>query len=340
MSRDLFLIVFEFCQKNKLLKENSTIILGFSGGPDSLFLLYFFLSLRTKLNLNLVCAHLDHQWRLESGQDAQFCSEIARVHDVEFRLGRAQDLSSELKFDGSKEELGRRMRREFLESLAREYAHKHSDVYIALGHHKQDQQENFFIRLIRGTTLSGLIGMRPKQNYYIRPLLNTSKSDILNYLELNGIAYLTDPTNESFDFLRNRIRHNLLPPLRECDSRFDANFFRTLSYLTDAEDELVSLTNNYLDTFIVQSSEKKFSNSFTFGLNFKSLFTLSAYMQKRVLLQWLIKNSVSFTPQEKFLEEILRFLHQIKSSSHQIHHDWKLVKEGDIVFVEKNKFEF
>ena len=116
---------------------------------------------------------------------------------------------------GSQEDRGRRLRRTFLEKIAKE----HSADAIALGHHQDDQQETFFLRLIRGASITGLAGMKPRHGLYIRPLLDCKKESILTYLRTEGLSFLHDSTNEDDSFLRNGIRLNVLPALRSCDGQ-------------------------------------------------------------------------------------------------------------------------
>src|SRR5206468_2553566 len=92
------------------------------------------------------------------------------------------------------------------------------------------------------TSLTGLCGMRPKSGVFIRPLLEINKDDIIAYLKQNNIPYLTDPSNESPEFLRNRIRATVLPALKACDKRFYNNFLTTIHRLQETEDYLHALT--------------------------------------------------------------------------------------------------
>ena len=303
-------------------------MLGLSGGPDSLFLLHILSSLRQgyggqgsphkKGTISLIAAHLDHQWREHSHKDVQFCLEATQALGIPFIVGKRSELATEKKWNGSLEELGRTMRRQFLTKVAKE----HNANLIALGHHAQDQQETFFIRLMRGASLTGLTAMRPKQGIYIRPLLQTNKKDIVAYLEQNNIAYLTDPTNASPEFLRNRIRNNVLPALQQCDSRFDHNFLETLNRL--------QTTENYLNDHTQELFEgcARIENNFLW-LNINQLLKFHAIMQQRIIMEWLVHARVPFTPTEKFLHEIIRFCKQPGSKTHNMHQDWMLVKNKE-----------
>src|SRR3990172_10012376 len=219
---------------------------------------------------------------------------------------KISDLSLSFKFEGSKEELGRKARRSFLERIAQECQ---ADV-IALAHHAQDQQETFFIRLIRGATLSGLTAMKPKQDLYIRPLLETNKEDIIAYLHEHKIPYLTDPSNESPEFLRNRIRLTVLPALKQCDKRFDKNFLATLHRLQETESFLEEITQQALDHITTEENGVLY-------LAIQEFFNLHTILQKRIILTWLCQEKVPFTPTETFFDEIIRFFRQPGSKTHR-----------------------
>ncbi len=317
-----------FIKKYNLIEPNSTIVLGFSGGPDSVFLLHLLTQLRTEYNLNIIAAHLDHEWRPDSHKDAEFCAVMAKELNVTCVLQKMSELTIPFKFEGSKEEFGRKARRLFLEKVLKE----HNADAIALAHHLQDQEETFFIRLIRGTTLSGLCAMRPKAGLYIRPLLETNKPDILDYLNAHNISYLTDPSNVLETFLRNRIRKKVIPALQECDERFDKNFLRTLYSLQDADDFLQKQTEKIFGD-ITKTVDGRLTLTIT------QLFEQEPYMQNRLIMHWLIFEKVSFVPTETFLDEIKRFLRQPESKEHRIHRDWSLVKEKKYVFIKKFKNE-
>jgi len=321
----MFSKIISFIDKYKLIPPESSIIIGLSGGPDSIFLLHLLHSLQKERNLKLIAAHLDHEWRLDSAKDVEFCREATKKLGIEFACAKISELGLDLKFEGSQEELARRYRRYFLEQIKKKY---NADL-IALGQHLQDQEETFFIRLIRGTTLSGLIGIKPQQGVYVRPLLETNKKDILDYLDKNKIAYLTDPTNVEESFLRNRIRLKVLPALQECDNRFNQNFLRTLHNLQETEAFLTKLTEK---TFEEISEEK----DGTFYIDLNSFFNLDPFLQPRILMHWLIQQQVPFVPTEKFLDEIMRYLKEGKQKEHQIHETWSIKKEKNKVYLETN----
>jgi tRNA(Ile)-lysidine synthase len=313
----------QFIKRHQLLPPGSKIILGLSGGPDSVFLLHLLALLHKEKLINLHVAHLDHQWRTDSHQDLLFCENIAKELGIPFTSSTITALTP-TKWTGSQEEQGRIMRRQFLQKVC-----ENEDAnFIALAHHLQDQEETFFIRLIRGTSLAGLTAMKPKQGLYIRPLLETNKKDILTYLHDNKIAYLNDSSNESSQFLRNRIRHTVLPALQTCDDRFDNNFLITLNRLQDTESFLHQLV---LKTFAEITDQ---SNGQTAIIITKFLAQHSV-MRYRILIHWLTQEKVPFHPTQKFLDEIGRFLLHGQQPTHQLHEMWHVEKKKNKAVIKK-----
>lgn len=307
--------IFDFCQEQNLICPESTIIVGLSGGPDSVFLLHYLASLRQELNLTLIAAHLDHGWRAESAQDAQFCQELADSYQIPLIVRSLKDAPADFKFNGSKEELGRKARRAFFEQVAQE----HHAQAIALAHHADDQMETFIMRLIRGASLTGLAGIKSKDGLYIRPLLSVSKNEILDYLHENNILYVIDASNQSDEYLRNRIRNSVIPALKTCDNRFEKNFAATHAKLVETEEFLQELCAAQLQEM---SDENK-------SLNIRKLLALHSAIRNRVLINWLIAHKVPFTPSQGLLDEIVRFLENTKAHRHTLYEKWQLAKKGN-----------
>ncbi len=317
-----FSTITSFIEKHNLIKNDNTIIIGFSGGPDSLFLLHLLVQLRSIKHLKLITAHLDHEWRETSRDEVAFCQTIAGKLNVPFVTARISELAFDKKPSGSQEELGRRARRFFLETVR----DKHNANSIALAHHLDDQEETFFIRLIRGSTIAGLACMKPRNDYYVRPLLEIRKYDILTYLENNGITYITDPSNISESHLRTRIRKHVIPALRQSDNRFDANFQRTLHHIQEADSFINIITKE-----IFSQTATLYEN--TWHINLTAFFKLHPFLQRRIIMHWLITDNVLFVPTESFLDEILRFLKQPGSKEHIIHIAWSIVKSKGSVYI-------
>jgi len=301
---------------HNLLNQNDTIIIGLSGGPDSVFLLHMLVALRAEYNLTLIAAHLNHEWRKEADEEEALCAQIAQQHAIPFFSAKISQLKHTIKQSGSKEEYARKIRRFFLEKVL----HERHAQHIALGHHAQDQQETFFIRLIRGTSLTGLTSMKPKHGLYIRPLLETNKNDILAWLTTHNISYAIDSSNESSDFLRNRIRSSVLPALHECDKRFDANFLSTLQHLQEDDEYLMRITHQLFDTITTVINNNR-------SIDLKKFFAADKALYYRLIIHWFITEKVPFQPTQTFLDEIIRFLESPRGGTHTLHASWRIVKK-------------
>lgn len=313
-----------FIQKHNLIKQDQVIIVGLSGGPDSVFLLHYLHARKQELNLTLIAAHLDHQWRTSSAQDAALCQDLCNKLGITLESKKISDLNYTLKVTGSKEQDARNARRFFFAQLLKQYnAHA-----IALAHHQDDQAETFFIRLVRAASVTGLACMWPKSGPYVRPLLAVSKQEILEWLKGHSITYALDPTNTSNDYLRNHIRNELLPMFKTIDTRFALNMQKTIGHLQQTEAFLEQLTAT---TFATLAHYDDANHCYI--INKAALLTQEQFMQNRLIMYWLISERVALPASTSFLDEIVRFLRQPGSKEHTIHHKWRIVKQKNICYV-------
>ena len=313
-----------FCSHHALIPQKAKIVLGLSGGPDSMMLLHYLSAKQASGDINLIAAHLDHEWRTNSHNDVEFCREQTRHVGIDLMTAKASELPVKPKFNGSKEDLGRLLRRHFLQTIKQQEGAN----LIAMAHHMQDQQETFFIRMVRGSSLTGLTAMQPSQGDYIRPLLETNRADIIAYLNNNQIPYLTDPSNESDLYLRNRIRNKVLPVLRTIDNRFDQNFARTLTQLKETDEFLKELTAENLASISFNLDDK-------LSLYTKKFNLLHLVLKKRIVIAWLIHEQVPFTPSEHFLNEIINFMAKPEGKVHQLHQTWAINKKQSMATIIK-----
>ena len=188
-----------------------TLVAALSGGADSVALLHALVELG---RFRVVAAHLDHGLRAGSAADAAFCRRLCRSLGVPIRVGRADVRARAARDGGGIEEAARLERRAFLEAVrAREDA-----PWIVLAHTRDDQAETVLLRLLRGSGSAGLGAMRARAGRLLRPMLEVSRRDVLDHLRAHGLAWREDPSNADPAFLRNRVRHELIPYL---ESRFN-----------------------------------------------------------------------------------------------------------------------
>jgi len=308
---------FNFLEKLNL--NHQTIVIGLSGGPDSVALLHLLNVYQKDFNYTLIAAHLDHQWRANSGQDALFCENLCSELGIKLVTGKGNDFKLEQPYNGSQEELGRNLRRAFLEQVVQNYHAK----YIMLAHHLDDQIETFLIRLIRGTSLSGLGCMQEHNEPYLRPLLNFTKDQILNYLTQHNLNYVIDQTNDSPVYLRNRIR-KLVPELENIDPRFKNNFASSLTKIQEA--------NSFINKLVL---EKLNQININHNLELNLFKSLDFFLQKEILLHWLYAHQVKFAISESLIDEILRFLLSPRGGKHQINPDFAISKKQNLAQIIK-----
>src|SRR3984885_1469947 len=190
--------------------RGASILVGLSGGADSVALTCALLELREAMTLRIVAAHLNHRIRgAESDRDEQFVRAMCARLGVELIVERADGLDASTS-SANLEERARDARREFLLRVAdRVQAH-----FVALGHHRDDQAETVLMRLMRGSGAAGMAAMAEHgPERLIRPMLSISRAEVREYLEACAIPFVEDSLNSSRDFLRNRIRGELLPML-------------------------------------------------------------------------------------------------------------------------------
>ena len=202
--------VFAYLRQWNMVKPGDTVLVGFSGGADSTALLQLLWNYGKRIPLQLEAVHVNHGIRgAEALRDQQFCEQFCQERNISFTVVQ-EDVPAQAARDGlSLEEAGRNARRRVFEHLAE----KCQASVIALAHHQRDQAETMLFRLMRGTGLRGLCGMRPVNGNYIRPLLCVDRPQIEQYLLEEGIRWVEDGTNQELDYTRNQIRHGLLAPM-------------------------------------------------------------------------------------------------------------------------------
>ena len=211
--------------------RGETLVVGLSGGADSVALTAALASLRRRRGFEVVAAHLDHGLRAGSGEDAAFCHELCASLGLTLRGGSARVRERARREKGGVEAAARRERYSFLRRVSEDEAAS----AIAVAHTRDDQAETLLLRLLRGSGSSGLAAMRPRSGALLRPLLAVSRRDVLAYLAERGLAWRDDPSNLDLGYARNRVRHELLPYLEQ---RFNPRVREALARAADlAADE-------------------------------------------------------------------------------------------------------
>jgi tRNA(Ile)-lysidine synthase len=243
--------MFDFTKKYSipfdLIEGGDKLIIGLSGGPDSVFLTYLLHSLREDKNLSLRAAHLNYKLRgQESDLDESFCRELAENLDIPIDV-KICDLSPLKKSPGNIQAIAREERLSFYNHLLRQYGFDK----IALGHTLDDNSETVLGNIIRGCGLSGLSGIAFRSGNIIRPLLKIAKAEITSLLDQNGISYRIDSSNLGTDYMRNKIRNILIPAIRDdFNPRFDQALFRLSRFADEVDEFLVAEAERFIDDHV------------------------------------------------------------------------------------------
>ncbi len=240
--------VKNFIQQNHLLPPKAKIIVGLSGGADSIALLH----LLHQAEYSCIAAHCNFQLRgEESLRDERFCTFFAHSLEILFEKITFDTRTYSLNHRISIEMAARELRYTWFEELRLKY---NADA-IAVAHHKDDSIETVLLNLIRGTGIHGLTGIHPKSKHIIRPLLCIDKKEILHYAKENNLNYVTDSTNLESEYIRNKIRLQIIPMLQEINpsvsnaiERTANNLFHTVKIYDDSIKKGINNVVSHNDT--------------------------------------------------------------------------------------------
>lgn len=263
--------VLEAIEKFSLLGDRKTVTVALSGGADSVAMLYCLLSLKDRLGITVKAAHLNHLIRGEEAfRDEDFVKNLCEKLSVELTVKR-EDIPLIAKQKGLSTELAaREVRYEFLREVA-------GDGVVATAHTASDNLETVLFNLTRGSGIDGLSGIPPKRDIFIRPIILCTRDMVEGYCEEHNISYVTDSTNLSDDYTRNKIRHNIVPVLKDINPSVETAVLRTSVNLR--EDAFV--LENEADEFLKQNltSQNK--------LSLKGFENLETAVGKRVIKKFI-----------------------------------------------------
>ena len=226
-------IVLNTIKKYNLIQDEDKIILGVSGGPDSMSMLNILNEIKNekKYNFEIIVAHVNHQIREEANDDEEYVEEYCIKNQIKYYIKRIDVKKYANNNKMGLEEAGRNLRYEFFdEILKKENANK-----IAIAHNKNDKIETIIMNELRGTGIAGLKGIEPiRENKYIRPIIECQRDLIEKYCEENGLNPRIDKTNFINDCTRNKIRNVVLPYIKQ---EFNPNIIETIDRLSEGMNE-------------------------------------------------------------------------------------------------------
>ena len=287
----LFREILNINKKYNLIENNDIIVVGFSGGPDSVFLVEMLKKLQHFFNFKIYLVHINHLLRGEDADsDENFSFEYAKKNNLEIFIKRIPIKEIAKEIGKTLEEVGREERYKFFSEIYE----KVGATKIATAHNKDDQIETFLFRLIRGTSLQGLEGIKIKNNNVIRPISEIYKKDILEYLNKNEIQYKIDKTNFENEFTRNSIRLDLIPFIEErYNIKFKDKIFSlikeirennqnnslNLSDYTDSENRIILEKTKFLSNFDKKNLLSLFLNKKNIEVNRNKIDEISSLIK-------------------------------------------------------------
>lgn len=251
-----------------LFDTGDTVTVAVSGGADSMALLSALIELRKTLGINVSAAHFNHKIRGEEAKrDQQFVENYCKENEITLFLGshdvptfaRENNLSLEL--------AARKLRYEFFEGIETDY--------VATAHTSSDNLETVVLNLTRGTALSGVCGIPFKRGKFVRPLLLCTRDEIEDYCRQRALPYITDSTNLCDDYTRNKIRHNIVPLLKEINPSAENAVIRASISLREDED--------FIDCIAKQEYDARYSNCILSVAQFNKLHPAIA---KRIIARY------------------------------------------------------
>ena len=280
----------------KEVLNDQTVVLAVSTGVDSMVLLDL---VEKSTNAKIIVAHVNHHRRLESNDEQAFIEEYCLNHKIALEV-------LELNFENTQNFQNNARKERYI--FFKEVVDKYQATYLLTAHHANDNLETIIMRLIKSSSLKGYAGIPKTQEFegytIYRPLINTPKDEIMSYAKENNIKYFDDISNDENDYLRNRIRHSIIP-IMEQENPSLYNAVELFSYnLNEANDLLFQSINKFIkDEVLVQNNIIEF--------NITAFKKLSSYLKEQVLFELLKPHGLSRT-------QVLEIINQIEAKKNQI----------------------
>ena len=322
--------VLKTIEQFNLIESGDRIVIGVSGGPDSMCLLNILKDIMEDKNINLsfsICvAHINHKIRKEADEETRYVKEYCEKNNIPIYIKEAEVIKIAEEEKIGLEEAGRNVRYNFFEEVLK----KTNSNKIAIAHNLNDRAETVLMNLIRGSGPLGLKGIEAKRNKYIRPLIQINRKQIEEYCEKEKLDPKFDKSNKDNTYTRNKIRNQLIPYLQR---EFNPNIIEAITKLSEIiEDEqnyLEKIVNNIYTNLLVEECEKEII------LNLKE-FNKQDVVIKRKLILYTINKLLKTTKNiEKIhIEDI------IKLCNNNIGNKYLTPNKNIKVFIKKGKLSF
>ncbi|MDD6223521.1 MAG: tRNA lysidine(34) synthetase TilS [bacterium] len=318
--------VFHYLNNELNLKDKDIIVVGVSGGPDSMALLSVLEEIRKKKEIYLICCHVNHNVRSVSQQEKEFLENWCSHHNIVF-----ESMTIEKYGDDNFHNEARHIRYHYFEEIVCKYqAH-----YLMTAHHGDDLIETILMRLVRGSTLKGYAGFSqlvPMKDYVlVRPLIYVTKMDIEEFVQNRNIPYVIDESNYKDQYTRNRYRMEILPFLKKEDRHVHEKFFKFSKMLEQ------------YDTFIYDCVQKEFSDVYqNHELNIDKFIKLNFLIQDKIIYQILedIYHDDLILVNDKHVQLVKDLIYSKKKNTFiYLPNNIKLVKSYQLISVLKESYD-
>ena len=329
--------VLKTIEKYKMIEVGDKIVIGVSGGPDSITLLNLLNNFREKLNINIYVAHINHMIRKEADEETEYVRNFCNSINAQFFCKKINVEEEAKKLKIGTEEAGRNIRYEFFEEVAKKVgANK-----IATAHNSNDNAETVLMNIIRGSSISGLKGIEAlRENRFIRPLIETSRDKIEEYCKIEKLEPRYDKTNKENIYTRNKIRNLLIPYIQK---EFNPNIIEGINRLsniaTEEERFLSNIVKNEYKRLTIKMYNKEILEDeveeIKVILDLKEFNKLDNVIKSRLILYTISKVYGKVTGIEKIhIDDI------IKLCNNNIGNKYLTPKSGIKIYVKKGKIFF
>lgn len=319
--------------KYNMISKNDKVVIGVSGGPDSMTLLNVLNNLKEKLDIKIYVAHINHMIREEADEETEYVKEFCEKIGVDFFFKRIDVESEAKKLKIGTEEAGRNIRYDFFD----EVLNKVGANKIATAHNSNDNAETVLMNIIRGTSVSGLKGIeKVRDGKYIRPIIECNRDEVEEYCKENNLNPRYDKTNLENIYTRNKIRNLLIPFIKK---EFNPNIIEGINRLSNIAFEEEQFINKIVEKeykkLLISVNNNREDNKKEIVLNMKEFNILDYVIKSKLVLYAISKVAGSTTGIEKVHVDDI-----IKLCKNNIGNKFLVPKKGIKVYVKKGKIFF
>lgn len=271
--------ILQTIKKYNLIQSGDSIVIGVSGGPDSICLLHILNELKEELNFKIYVAHINHMIREEADEETEYVKNFCKNIGVECFTQKIDVVKIAKEEKIGTEEAGRKIRYNFFEEILK----KTNSNKIATAHNNNDKVETIIMNVLRGSGIAGLKGLDPiRENKFIKPLIETSREEIEAYCEENKLNPRIDKSNNENIYTRNKVRNVVIPYVK---NEFNPNILKTINRLSEVATE----ENEYLNKVTIETFNKMYveindTDNSTIILDLKKFNNLELVIKRRLIL--------------------------------------------------------